>query len=114
VLNRSLKKNHDVVAVTSAKAALAKIESGENFDLIVCDLMMPEMSGMDFYERLSESHPDKAKQIVFLSGGAFTQSARAFLERVPNARLEKPFEARTLLAIIEERLRQAAREPERR
>jgi hypothetical protein len=43
--------------------------------------------------------------MVFLSGGAFTARARAFLEDVPNQRLEKPFDARQLLLLVNDRVR---------
>jgi CheY-like chemotaxis protein len=91
-----LKGEHEVASVTRAADAIARLEAGESFDVILCDLMMPEMSGMGFYRVLLERWPELAPRVVFLTGGAFTAASREFLERVPNARLEKPFEARRL------------------
>jgi FixJ family two-component response regulator len=58
--------------------------------------MMPDMTGMELHARLDDVAPELARRVVFLTGGAFTSDARAFLERVPNARIEKPFEPRAL------------------
>jgi PAS domain S-box-containing protein len=100
-VSRTLAASHDVVALTSARAALERVESGaEAFDAMLCDLMMPEMTGMELYARLLDVSPGLAARTVFLTGGAFTEPARAFLERVPNARLEKPFDPRTLREIL--------------
>jgi PAS domain S-box-containing protein len=88
---------HDVVAETSARAALTRLAADSGFDLILCDLMMPEVSGMDFYDQLA---PELRDRIVFLSGGAFTPRARAFLDSVPNRRLAKPFDVDALTAML--------------
>ncbi len=104
-VRRLFKKEHDVTVLTSAQVALDCIIAGERFDVILCDLMMPIMTGMELYSALKEAVPDQAEQIVFLTGGAFTSRARAFLDEIPNARLEKPFEAQTLLALVNERLK---------
>ena len=88
---------HHVTIETSARAALARIHGGEQFDRILCDLMMPDMTGMDMFDQLS---PALQKQVVFLSGGAFTERARNFLARMPNRRLEKPFDTEALAAAL--------------
>jgi PAS domain S-box-containing protein len=92
---------HDVSTAASARDALDRISAGERFDLLLCDLMMPEMTGIDLYEALRRAAPNQADRMVFLTGGAFTQRAQAFLERVPNAHLEKPFKLDALREIIE-------------
>jgi CheY-like chemotaxis protein len=104
-LGRSLGRHHDVVAVTNGNEALARIASGEHFDVILSDLLMPEVTGMEIYDRLAVDTPNEAKKMVFLTGGAFTDRAREFLERVRNPRLEKPFEVSNILAIIARVLR---------
>jgi len=95
-----LEEVHDVIPLVSAREALDRITRGEHFDAIVCDLMMPEMTGMDLYGELARRWPEIARRIVFLTGGAFTPRARTFLETVPNARLEKPFEGVALMEAI--------------
>ena len=81
---------HEVVALTSARTALARIDSGEQFDVILCDMMMPDVNGMELHAQLSQRAPEMVERLVFVTGGAFTTEAIEFLERVPNLRLEKP------------------------
>jgi signal transduction histidine kinase len=104
-LARILASEHDVELSPSAGDALARLRAGETFDVIVCDLMMPQMTGMDLYAELRRLSPELAARVVFVTGGAFTETARAFLDAVPNRRIEKPFGARELRAVIAERLR---------
>ena len=80
-----------VFADTPAREAVALM--GENaYDVILCDLIMPEMTGMDVYRAALQRATPMHDRIVFMTGGAFTQRARDFLESVPNMRIEKPFE----------------------
>jgi DNA-binding NtrC family response regulator len=87
---------HHIETATRASDALARLATGVPFDMILCDLMMAEMTGMQFFEALSATRPELAQRVVFVTGGAFTPASREFLERVPNLRLEKPFDMRRL------------------
>jgi PAS domain S-box-containing protein len=89
-ITRMLVPHHRVTAVLGAAQALAALSSG-NFDAILCDLMMPDMTGMALHDKLKAEAPALAARMIFLTGGAFTREAAEFLDRVPNARLEKPF-----------------------
>ena len=100
-LRRAL-KGHTVEHVTQARSALERLASGERYDVIICDLMMPEMSGMEFFAEVSARYPE----LAFLSGGAFTPAAREFLDRVPNPRIEKPFEPTKLRAFVSRMIRE--------
>jgi C4-dicarboxylate-specific signal transduction histidine kinase/CheY-like chemotaxis protein len=100
-LQRGLSPTHEVVSVTSALEALDRIGAGERFDAIVCDLMMPEMTGMDLHARLLSLSPEAARRTLFITGGAFTPRAREFLERVPDRRLDKPFDADAVRRLID-------------
>jgi CheY-like chemotaxis protein len=95
-----LRAEHDVVALRSAREARDLIAGGERFDVILSDLMMPGMSGMELHAALVSLAPDQAERMVVLTGGAFTLSARQFLEAVPNQRVEKPMDAANLRAIV--------------
>jgi CheY-like chemotaxis protein len=96
-----LAPDHDVVAVTRANDALVRIAAGEQFDVILCDLMMPEMSGIEFYQQLAVAAPQYLDRIVFMTGGAFTEQARRFLEGQRTPALEKPFTEDELRRAIE-------------
>jgi signal transduction histidine kinase len=99
-LRRLLSKEGDVVAATSAREALARIEAGARFDVILCDVLMPEMDGCAVYEEIQRIDWEQAQHVVFMTGGAFTTRAREFLDRVPNARLSKPFDVNALLELV--------------
>ncbi len=84
-------RGHDTVQAASGAEAIALLEKDPSFDVIVCDLMMPEVSGVELHEWLSEHHPALADRVLLITGGAFTARARQHLARVENKRLEKPF-----------------------
>ncbi|HEY3500933.1 MAG TPA: response regulator [Polyangiaceae bacterium] len=84
-------RGHDVRTTPSALAALDIIAKDRTFHLVFCDLAMPDLTGMDFHERLSKLAPDLAERVVFMSGGVFTERAAEFLNSVPNLRMPKPF-----------------------
>jgi CheY-like chemotaxis protein len=77
--------------------------------VILCDLMMPEMDAPVFYDELCKFAPGQAERILFVTGGAFTPRAREFLERVPNTRLEKPFDVEALVELVRSRVDDAMR-----
>jgi PAS domain S-box-containing protein len=105
-VRRLLGGDHEVVALTQGTEALRRITAGERFDIILCDVMMPVMTGMDFYAELERSAADQAERVIFVTAGAFTPNARAFLDAVPAPTVEKPFDVAELTALINERLRQ--------
>jgi CheY-like chemotaxis protein/two-component sensor histidine kinase len=93
-------RDYTVTVETAAAAALMRLDAGEKYDVILSDMMMPEMSGMDFHAELVRRHPEDAARVVFISGGTFTAGTTAFLAQVPNERLEKPFELDSLRALV--------------
>jgi nitrogen-specific signal transduction histidine kinase len=99
-IRRTLQREHEVVTLTSAREAQERLTRGECFDLILCDVMMPEMSGMDLHQELSRHLPELTERVVFLSGGAFTASASAFLNRGDIRRLDKPFTSNELRELV--------------
>ncbi|HYQ80306.1 MAG TPA: ATP-binding protein, partial [Anaeromyxobacteraceae bacterium] len=105
VVQRLLSPTHEVVAVTSAREARALLDAGARFDLLLCDLVMPEVSGMELLAQLQAAHPEQARQVVFMTAGAFTPGVQGFVERHRQHRfLAKPIDLEELLAIIAERL----------
>lgn len=103
-VQRTLAQEHDVIAAGSADEVLRRVREGERFDILLCDLMMPQMTGMELHAELSRIAPDQASRMIFLTGGAFTTRARAFLDETPNQRIEKPFDTAHLRAMINERI----------
>ncbi len=59
--------------------------------MILCDVMMPNVTGIDFYRELERTLPHEVEKIVFLTGGVFASQTREFLDQIPNVRIEKPF-----------------------
>jgi nitrogen-specific signal transduction histidine kinase len=108
-LIRLLQAEHDVVAAESGSAAERALAADAGFDVILCDLIMPEVSGMDLHDRLVAVRPELAERMVFMTGGAFTQRASAFFGSVPNLRIEKPFDSANLKELV--RVLVAARAP---
>jgi PAS domain S-box-containing protein len=104
---RALRGEQDAQVSTSAAAALSRIEAGEEFDVLLCDLMMPDMGGMELFEVLEERFPTLAKRVVFLSGGAFTHAAQSFRDRVTNPFLDKPCPPDVLRETVRKRVRMA-------
>jgi CheY-like chemotaxis protein/anti-sigma regulatory factor (Ser/Thr protein kinase) len=109
VLERVL-ADHDLRCLERGADALALIDAGENFDLILCDLMMPTMSGIELYERLLATRPELARRVVFITGGATTAQVHDFLRSVPNPRIQKPFQVDVLRETVR-RLLGAGGEP---
>lgn len=104
-LRRALKE-HDVTSVSSGQDAIDVLASGENFDVILCDLMMPDVSGLDVFQAVKLVRPDMKDRFIFMTGGAFTPETRAFLEHVENERIEKPFDVHALRALVRSRTSQ--------
>lgn len=100
-VERVLGEDHEVVFETIAHRALSRLSAGEKFDVVLCDIMMPDCTGMEFYAKLRSIDATLAARIVFTTGGAFTGPARDFLDRVSNPRVAKPFTKREIEAAIE-------------
>jgi PAS domain S-box-containing protein len=99
-IRKYLSADHDVTAVDSARGALDLFEAGKRYDVILCDLMMPQITGMELHAKLAALDLEQAKRMVFVSGGAFTPSAREFLDTTNNRRIEKPFDLVELRKLI--------------
>jgi CheY-like chemotaxis protein len=89
-IRRILAHDHDVTLESDARTALERL-TRETYDIVFCDLMMPNMSGMDFFEQVSARLPSLAERIVFLTGGAFSPRSKEFLRGNRNICLSKPF-----------------------
>jgi CheY-like chemotaxis protein len=100
-IERMLRGAHRVTAVATAGEALGLLRAGRRFEAILCDLMMPQMTGMAFHREVEELDPRLARRIVYMTGGAFASEAREFLDRIgPGAYLEKPFSPEALRSAL--------------
>jgi CheY-like chemotaxis protein len=89
-----------VVEAGDGASALAELQ-GSKFDVVLCDLRLPGLSGMELYDRLSTSDPALAAKVVLISGDAGTPEVKAFLARTHAPMLEKPFELRALARALD-------------
>jgi signal transduction histidine kinase/ActR/RegA family two-component response regulator len=92
---------HHVEVVSSGQAALERLSTDDrSFDLVLCDLMMPDMTGMDVYEAVEVRCPELAERFVFISGGGVTERSRKFLEVHADRVLPKPIDSRQLCELL--------------
>jgi two-component system cell cycle sensor histidine kinase/response regulator CckA len=101
-LQRALRE-HELVVAFSGIEALEVFDSGQVFDIVFCDLMMAQLSGMEVYDTVRRRYPGTQERFVFMTGGAFTQQAKDFLASIPNPIVEKPFDIRALRALVSRR-----------
>jgi CheY-like chemotaxis protein len=100
-LRMMLERDHHVRETTRADDALAILDGGERFDAILCDMSMPEMSGMAFHDRVHALATEQARRIVYISGASGGE-LDSFFARVDNRRLPKPFRAEDLERVLAE------------
>lgn len=99
-LARLLAGEHDIEVAESGTDAIGILRADPYFDAIVCDFMMPVVSGVDIYHWLEKKHPHLTDIIVFMSGGVFTAEARTFIAQVENVILDKPIGVKQLRAVL--------------
>jgi len=104
LLATMLSDDYEVLALSSARDALGRISAGERFDLVLCDLMMPDLTGMDLHAQLAREQPEQAARMVFMTGGTFTDRAQRFLAEHGRVQLQKPFRHDELLALVKDQL----------
>ncbi|MEO7034702.1 MAG: ATP-binding protein [Polyangiaceae bacterium] len=111
IVMRRLLVGHDVVSAPSGKAALLILEQDRAFDLILCDLMMPGVTGMDVHQWLVSRDPALAAKMVFITGGAFGPTATEYLNGAGNLKIDKPFTNVAFKDVVSGRIRAAKSEP---
>ena len=99
-LKAALSVEHDVVLALSSQQAMELIGSGDRFDLILCDVHMPEVSGIGLYQQLRGARPELANRVIFMTAGTFTQRGRDFLAAADRPLLEKPLDLSAVRALL--------------
>ncbi len=102
-LERLLGRDHDVTVVTRGPDAVAAV-AATRFDLVLCDVLMPGMSGIETFELLRSTDPTISRRIVFISGGVPHRSVREVLARDGVPCIAKPFDIPALRALVAERV----------
>ena len=103
-IQRLLGDRHEVVVVTSGAEAMELIEAGSDFDVILCDMSMPEMTGIDVHEAAIACRPELADRFVFMTGGSFSPRTREFFDSSATTRIDKPFDLEALRALVRDRV----------
>jgi CheY-like chemotaxis protein len=99
-LRRILRSEHDIVMSTKPTEVLARIMGGERYDAILSDLMMPGLTGMEFYAALATYCPEQAERMLFVTGGATRDTHEIFLRSIPLRCLYKPFNIDTVRQLV--------------
>ncbi len=106
-IGRILGAQHQVTICTRGSEALTVIDQSE-FHVVFCDVMMPEMNGLEFYSRLRERRSLLAERLVFMTGGLFIQEVRDQLSVLDNPCISKPFQPEAVLEAVRRSMYQKA------
>lgn len=96
---------HEFVAVGSGAEALTVIAEGRPFDLVLCEVMLRNMTGVELLSRLSRDHPGQAERLVFITRGEMSPVLQYLLGSVPNLCIDVPIDMDGLRALIDRRAR---------
>jgi nitrogen-specific signal transduction histidine kinase/CheY-like chemotaxis protein len=100
VIRQMLEGEHEVQVAGSGHEGIQLLRENPQFDVILCDLIMPDVSGMDVHEWLAERSPELIRRMVFITGGAFTPAAKEFVQKSRNILVDKPIESDALRALV--------------
>jgi DNA-binding NtrC family response regulator len=102
-LRRMLSDDYDVTIANGGKKAIDIIDNESTpFDLIICDVSMPEINGVNFYLYLVEHHPGMEKRVIFMTGGPLSTYLDDFFSKNKTKCLNKPFEYEQLNQTIQD------------
>ncbi len=103
-VRRALEGDFNVVIATSGREALALLDADREFDVILCDVVMPDLDGVGVYEAARALDPRLADRFVFMSGGLLASEARAFLGGLQGRLVDKPFAVDELRTVLRRRI----------
>ena len=111
LVSRLLSGRFRVTVVDGVRTALATLHQATDYDAVLCDLMMPGESGMDFFSVVRRLYPDLVDRVAFITGGAVTPDTSKFLETSARPVLNKPFSAQSLVSFVEQLIEARASAP---
>jgi PAS domain S-box-containing protein len=104
-VRRALAAEHDVTTILSGREALDHLVTHPDYDVVISDLLMPGMTGVDLWDAVQARSPELAARMIFVTGGAFTPSSREFVEAHRESCLHKPFDLDQLRELVRSRVR---------
>jgi DNA-binding NtrC family response regulator len=96
---------HQVIAVPSGKDALDLLSGGRRFDLVLCDVMLSDMTGVELLASLQRADPSQAERVVFMARARLSPVVRYLLDGISNLCIEMPCDIEGLRALVERRIR---------
>jgi CheY-like chemotaxis protein len=98
----------EVWVASEPRELFARLEAGDTFDVCCCDLMMPQMTGMEVRARIAAAWPQLLSRMIFVTGGPSTPDGLDFVARPDVLVLDKPFDVETLRSTVQGVLSSAA------
>jgi signal transduction histidine kinase/CheY-like chemotaxis protein len=95
-----LEPEHEVITALGGADGLTILSRDKDFDVVLCDLLMPRVDGLAVFSVLERTAPELAERVVFCSGGAVTRRSKEFLALMKNRVIEKPLAEDVLLDVI--------------
>ena len=100
MITETLQAEFDVYGESLAANALRRLQAGERFDAVLCDVMMPVLNGMELYGAAHLLQPDQAQRFIFVTGGVAVPQVHNFLAETGNPCVQKPFDLHTLRSTV--------------
>ena len=95
------KTEYELSVALGGRAGLDILEGNRAWDVVICDLMMPEVDGVAIHEWVAVNEPALSERMVFCSGGAFTPRGREFAASIGERLLQKPVRPSVLRQMIQ-------------
>lgn len=98
-LREAVDNEHEVVTALGGGAAIELLQRDTSFDLVVCDLQMPDVDGVSVHEAIAIRAPELMPRFVVMTGGAVTPRAANFMLKAKPRSLKKPISLDELLEL---------------
>ncbi|TXD33522.1 response regulator [Lujinxingia vulgaris] len=102
IVSRALSRQWEVSVFERPSQALEALEGGERYAAFLCDMMMPERTGMEVYEEIRRRWPEQAERVVIMSGISHRDRAGEMVREAGVRLVQKPFDLKGLRQVVEE------------